>query len=136
MTPEHRRSFAKCIRSLSTEDAAVQLLEAYELQVEQDLEADGADVELRGLEQLKAWTHGNLLQWALSHQVPAAIQDGPSIQIMREFRLIGDLARASEQAMFKGEVQHAQRIARVLAQVWEHVRGEQLLAVAFSSEDS
>lgn len=136
MTPEHRRAFARCIRSLSTEDAAVQLLEAYEAQLADEAERDASDVELRALEQLPAWTHGNLLAWALSHQVPAAIQDAPSIQIMREFRLIGDLARASEQAMFKGDVQHAQRIARVLAQVWERTRGEQLLATAFSSEDS
>lgn len=123
-----RLRFVKCIRSLSTEDSAVQLAEA----LEREWEERQSDLtpELDGLEQLPTWKHGDLLQWALNHPVPAATQDASSVLVMREFRLIGDLARASEQAMAKGEIAHAQRIARTLAKTWERVRGEQLLAMA------
>lgn len=134
MTPTERAAFARCIRSLSTQAAAEQLLEAYERQLQEDAHDAAATAELRGLEQLPAWTHGALLTWALSHYVPAAIGDSSSLLIMREFRLLGDLARACEQAMVLGEVQHAQRIAQVLASTWERVRGEQLMAIAFDRE--
>lgn len=136
MTPEHRLAFAKCIRSLQTEDAAVQLLEAYEsqLQVDRDLADVMAPPELTALEQLPSWSHGDLLTWALEPPIPEAIQDASSILVMREFRLIGDLARASEQAMVRGEVRHAQRIAQALARTWERLRGEQLLSMAFERE--
>lgn len=123
-----RLRFVKCIRSLSTEDAAMQLAEA----LEREWEERQSDLtpELDGLEQLPTWKHGDLLHWALGHPIPGAIQDASSVLVMREFRLIGDLARASEQAMAKGEIAHAQRIARALAKAWERIRGEQLLAMA------
>lgn len=125
---ETRRRYVKCFSSLSTEASAMQLAEAFERELLERF-AD-RPVELTELEQLPAWKHGDLLDWALGHPVPPAIQDASSVLVMREFRLIGDLARASEQAMAKGEIAHAQRIARTLAKTWERVRGEQLLAMA------
>ena|SRR5688572_3790947 len=128
---ETRLRYVRCFRSLSTEDAAMQLAVAFEREL-----ADADTPELDGLEQLPTWKHGELLAWALSHRMPPQIQDASSALIMREFRLIGDLARASEQAMAKGEVQHAQRIARALAKTWERIRGEQLLSMALGEDES
>lgn len=128
--PEMRARFVRTIRSMSTEERAVRMAEAYESELR---ERD--DVELTELEQLPAWTFPELLKWALSKPVPPQIEDAKSVLIMREFRLLGDLARAAEQAMLKGEVRHAQRIARVLAMCQMKVRGEELLALALELDE-
>jgi hypothetical protein len=131
---ETRRRYVRCFRSLSTEDAAMQL--AVEFERELRARAEPWPSELTDLEQLPDWSRSRLLQWALSHPLPRGLDEGrydvSGLQVLREFRLIGDLARAAEQALDQGEQRQAHRITEALARVWVRLRGEQLLAECFA----
>ncbi len=132
MTPDQRLSFARCIRDLKSEADATKLLEAYEAQLEEDW-----PTELTELEQLPSWEHGALLERAMRAPPPTGYgdrYDASWLLFLREAQLIGLLSKAAEQALDRGEMLTASRVAQLLATAWTRLRGVEALAMALASE--
>lgn len=130
--------YVRTIRALSTEDAAVQLLEAFERAVRIEEAEASQFAELDEWEQLPDHAWPTLMQWALRAPEPKQLADRLSasdLQTLREARLIGDLARAAEASVIEHDHGTTRRLAQCLAHAWTRVRGEAALSLAFETEE-
>lgn len=129
--------YVRTIRALSTEDAAVQLLEAFDRAIRIEEDEASATAELDGWEQLPAHDWNALMAWAMQAPEPRAFADrlgAADLVTLRQARLLGDLARAAEQSTAAHEPAVTRRLAMCLGQAWERVRGEAILSLALEFE--
>jgi hypothetical protein len=128
--------YVRTIRALSTEEAAVQLLEAFDRAVRNEEDEAALTAELDGFEQLPDHGWDSLMAWAMQAPEPRAFADrlgAGDLVTLRQARLLGDLARAAEQSVTT-DAATTRRLAMCLGQAWERVRGEAILSLALEFE--
>lgn len=127
MNTSTRLRYVRAIRALTDADAGVQLLTAYEAELRH------WPAELCAVEQLPDWDHATLMHLAAESVNPTGL-DAASIMSLTEYRLIGLLSHATEQAVRAGDRATALQLSVVLNQTMIHIRGGHALSAAFDRE--